>query len=770
MNPEVGKSSSDENYGGYSFEQTESGIYVPKGKQISNEIAKTQKADIDEPQVPSQNEVDLSQYEEVFVVDPEEAAKKYMETGQTSPLVTVRSKTETSTTPTQEANTTTKQEADAIPSQPTVATGTPTLQENEDDLRYRKALNSVQNGDRTLIAEDKRRYEQGEGAATIMEDDEAKRYEQTLQDIEKRNQQPPLTKLEQSLQRDKAEMQQKEATETAEKERKHQEALDRNRELNRNWRPSMSDGILRMEQDANRIIQENQEFEKNFTYVNKENKRVEIPLPIREQMTEMFGSGTQIQDPKTAEKYAVMENDLYNQRYNEKVAELKNRGFDDATIDAYMKIAKYEIKNAIQEDVKTMVTNDFLKKVIDRIEQDPEKYKDFIDPTTGKVKESLSGDIGLILEQKIYTSWMVGEKPSQEGETTPAPTPETTATSTSETTTNQEGQPTEAPRPDTPEERLTRLNSRINELTDKTRNKSLTPEEALELAQLMTERDDLQKTLAEKEDAEAEKRKKKNRWLKIIAGVAGAGIALATPAVSVAALMAITLGGRYIGKGLDKWGEHLRNKARDIQYQIKDGMTPEQIEELEKKQGRNKWWGERLSEISSVLIGGTTGYGIGKALQNIIEIAKAAKGQIPTTAEQPSVDNAGDLGGNINQSSGIGRGESSTDTINNIMEGTVTDNTNWFNEGQQWWDTSKYGWNPVKYGWNSSNVALEGSKYGDLQGSLLQSLSSKVPESVFYKPGAQDLVHRALATLYEQGVGSVNAISDTLAQGLQALP
>jgi len=487
-------------------------------------------------------------------------------------------------------------------------------------------------------------------------------------------------------------------------------------------------------------------------------------------MTEMFGSGTQIQDPKTAEKYAVMENDLYNQRYNEKVAELKNRGFDDATIDAYMKIAKYEIKNAIQEDVKTMVTNDFLKKVIDRIEQDPEKYKDFIDPTTGKVKESLSGDIGLILEQKIYTSWMVGEKPSQEGETTPAPTPETTATSTSETTTNQEGQPTEAPRPDTPEERLTRLNSRINELTDKTRNKSLTPEEALELAQLMTERDDLQKTLAEKEDAEAEKRKKKNRWLKIIAGVAGAGIALATPAVSVAALMAITLGGRYIGKGLDKWGEHLRNKARDIQYQIKDGMTPEQIEELEKKQGRNKWWGERLSEISSVLIGGTTGYGIGKALQNIIEIAKAAKGQIPTTAEQPSVDNAGDLGGNINQSSGIGRGESSTDTINNIMEGTVTDNTNWFNEGQQWWDTSKYGWNPVKYGWNSSNVALEGSKYGDLQGSLLQSLSSKVPESVFYKPGAQDLVHRALATLYEQGVGSVNAISDTLAQGLQALP
>ncbi len=836
-----------------------------------------------------------------------------METGQTSPLVTVRKKQETATgtpqqgadaIPQQETATETSQQvADAIP-QPQTTQETPTSQENEDDIRYRKALNSVQNGDRTRIAEDKKRTEKGDSVTTIMEDDEAKRLEATLQDIEPRNQQPRLTKLEQSLQRDKAERQQreaerqqKEAEETAEKERKHQEALDQNTQRNEGFKPGpasdglrdglrrmeegaaraieerqqlekqiagisnrlrqtdpglshdityaledkdvqaamakviedrnrrhqaelrrhdklnegfkpgpasdgLRDGLRRMEEDAAKAIRENEEFEKNFTYINEANKRVEIPLPIREEMTLMFGDGTQVLDPKTAERFGVMENDLYNQRYNEKVEELRNRGFDDATIDAYMKIAQYEIKTDIQEDVRTMVTNELHQKVIDRIEQDPEKYKDFIDPTTGQVKESLRGDISLILEQKIFSQWMQGEQQNR-GEETPTPeviddttpeviddttpeavddtTPEAVDTPpeevTEETTTTHEDSTSEdtpseeePTRPDTPEERLTRLNNRIDELTNKTRDNTLTPEEAMELAQLIAERDDLQKTLAEKEDAEAEKRKKKNRWIKIIAGVAGAGIALATQPVGIAAFVAITLGGKYIGKGLNKWGEHLRSKARDIQYQIKDGMTPEQIEELEKKQGRNKWWGERLSEISSVLIGGTTGYGIGKALQNIIEIAKAAKGQIPTTAEQPSVDNAGDLGGNINQSSGIGRGESSTDTINNIMEGTVTDNTNWFNEGQQWWDTSKYGWNPVKYGWNSSNVALEGSKYGDLQGSLLQSLSSKVPESVFYKPGAQDLVHRALATLYEQGVGSVNAISDTLAQGLQALP
>ena len=911
MNPESGRSSSDaENFGGYSFEPNKTGIYVPKEKQSSK-----QNPDAEEPQVPSQNEVDLSQYEEVFVVDPEEAAKRYMETGQTSPLVTVRKKQETATgtpqqgadaIPQQETATETSQQvADAIP-QPQTTQETPTSQENEDDIRYRKALNSVQNGDRTRIAEDKKRTEKGDSVTTIMEDDEAKRLEATLQDIEPRNQQPRLTKLEQSLQRDKAERQQreaerqqreaerqqKEAEETAEKERKHQEALDQNTQRNEGFKPGpasdglrdglrrmeegaaraieerqqlekqiagipnrlrqtdpglshdityaledkdvqaamakviedrnrrhqtelrrhdklnegfkpgpasdgLRDGLRRMEEDAAKAIRENEEFEKNFTYINEANKRVEIPLPIREEMALMFGDGTQVLDPKTAERFGVMENDLYNQRYNEKVEELRNRGFDDATIDAYMKIAQYEIKTDIQEDVRTMVTNELHQKVIDRIEQDPEKYKDFIDPTTGQVKESLKGDISLILEQKIFSQWMQGEQQNR-GEETPTPeviddttpevvddttpeavddtTPEAVDTPpeevTEETTTTHEDSTSEdtpseeePTRPDTPEERLTRLNNRIDELTDKTRDNTLTPEEALELAQLIAERDDLQKTLAEEEDAEAEKRKKKNRWLKIIAGVAGAGIALATPAVSAAALIAVTFGGRLIGKGLEKWGENLRRKSSEMQYQLKDGMTPEEIEELEKRQRRNKWWGERLSEISSIIVGGTTGYGLGKALQNIIEIVKATQGQVPTTPEQPPVDNVGDQPAFEGGEPGAGTPE---DLFGDMPKVPETE-TSWLGDAK-FWDTSKFGWDPNKYGWNSSNIALEGSTYGDLQGSLLRSISQKVPESAFYKKGAQDLLQRAFAIIYQNGAGSVEAASNTFVEGIQALP
>ncbi len=904
MNPESGRSSSDaENFEGYSFEPNKTGIYVPKEKQSSK-----QNPDAEEPQVPSQNEVDLSQYEEVFVVDPEEAAKRYMETGQTSPLVTVRKKQETATgTPQQRADAipqqetateTSQQVADAIP-QPQTTQETPTSQENEDDIRYRKALNSVQNGDRTRIAEDKKRTEKGDSVTTIMEDDEAKRLEATLQDIEPRNQQPRLTKLEQSLQRDKAERQQreaerqqKEAEETAEKERKHQEALDQNTQRNEGFKPGpasdglrdglrrmeegaaraieerqqlekqiagipnrlrqtdpglshdityaledkdvqaamakviedrnrrhqtelrrhdklnegfkpgpasdgLRDGLRRMEEDAAKAIRENEEFEKNFTYINEANKRVEIPLPIREEMALMFGDGTQVLDPKTAERFGVMENDLYNQRYNEKVEELRNRGFDDATIDAYMKIAQYEIKTDIQEDVRTMVTNELHQKVIDRIEQDPEKYKDFIDPTTGQVKESLRGDISLILEQKIFSQWMQGEQQNR-GEETPTPevvddttpeviddttpeavddtTPEAVDTPpeevTEETTTTHEDSTSEdtpseeePTRPDTPEERLTRLNNRIDELTDKTRDNTLTPEEALELAQLIAERDDLQKTLAEEEDAEAEKRKKKNRWLKIIAGVAGAGIALATPAVSAAALIAVTFGGRLIGKGLEKWGENLRRKSSEMQYQLKDGMTPEEIEELEKRQRRNKWWGERLSEISSIIVGGTTGYGLGKALQNIIEIVKATQGQVPTTPEQPPVDNVGDQPAFEGGEPGAGTPE---DLFGDMPKVPETE-TSWLGDAK-FWDTSKFGWDPNKYGWNSSNIALEGSTYGDLQGSLLRSISQKVPESAFYKKGAQDLLQRAFAIIYQNGAGSVEAASNTFVEGIQALP
>ena len=936
MNPESGRSSSDaENFGGYSFEPNKTGIYVPKEKQSSK-----QNPDAEEPQVPSQNEVDLSQYEEVFVVDPEEAAKRYMETGQTSPLVTVRKKQETATgTPQQRADAIPQQEtatgtpqqgADAIPQQetatetsqqvadaipqPQTTQETPTSQENEDDIRYRKALNSVQNGDRTRIAEDKKRTEKGDSVTTIMEDDEAKRLEATLQDIEPRNQQPRLTKLEQSLQRDKAERQQreaerqqreaerqqKEAEETAEKERKHQEALDQNTQRNEGFKPGpasdglrdglrrmeegaaraieerqqlekqiagipnrlrqtdpglshdityaledkdvqaamakviedrnrrhqtelrrhdklnegfkpgpasdgLRDGLRRMEEDAAKAIRENEEFEKNFTYINEANKRVEIPLPIREEMALMFGDGTQVLDPKTAERFGVMENDLYNQRYNEKVEELRNRGFDDATIDAYMKIAQYEIKTDIQEDVRTMVTNELHQKVIDRIEQDPEKYKDFIDPTTGQVKESLKGDISLILEQKIFSQWMQGEQQNR-GEETPTPeviddttpevvddttpeavddttpeavddtTPEAVDTPpeevTEETTTTHEDSTSEdtpseeePTRPDTPEERLTRLNNRIDELTDKTRDNTLTPEEALELAQLIAERDDLQKTLAEEEDAEAEKRKKKNRWIKIIAGVAGAGIALATPAVSAAALIAVTFGGRLIGKGLEKWGENLRRKSSEMQYQLKDGMTPEEIEELEKRQRRNKWWGERLSEISSIIVGGTTGYGLGKALQNIIEIVKATQGQVPTTPEQPPVDNVGDQPAFEGGEPGAGTPE---DLFGDMPKVPETE-TSWLGDAK-FWDTSKFGWDPNKYGWNSSNIALEGSTYGDLQGSLLRSISQKVPESAFYKKGAQDLLQRAFAIIYQNGAGSVEAASNTFVEGIQALP
>ena len=113
------------------------------------------------------------------------------------------------------------------------------------------------------------------------------------------------------------------------------------------------------------------------------------------------------------------------------------------------------------------------------------------------------------------------------------------------------------------------------------------------------------------------KRIRKERIIKIVAGVAGAGVALATPAVGVAAVIGVTLGGRLIGKGLAKWGANLRSTSTAMKYESRRGKSIEELQEMDKKQQRREWWGKRLGEASSVFIGGATGYGLGKAVQSL---------------------------------------------------------------------------------------------------------------------------------------------------------
>ena len=175
------------------------------------------------------------------------------------------------------------------------------------------------------------------------------------------------------------------------------------------------------------ILKEKQEEDKKNQYEDEKGNLVNIPNPIKEEMALTFNKDGVVMNAEDAARYGNQENELYDRRIAERRKELKENGFTDAQIDAYMEIAKHDIKLEIQQYVKGTVTRDFRRRVIDRINSNPEKYKEYIDPTTGKVISSISDEnlIGRILSQKVYPKWYQGEldaikKPEQK-ETEPTP-------------------------------------------------------------------------------------------------------------------------------------------------------------------------------------------------------------------------------------------------------------------------------------------------------------------------------------------------------------
>lgn len=178
------------------------------------------------------------------------------------------------------------------------------------------------------------------------------------------------------------------------------------------------------------ILKEKREEDKKNQYVDENGNLVNIPNPIKEEMALTFNKDGVVMNAQDAARYGNQENELYNRRLAEKRKELKELRYTDEEIDSYMNIAKREIKLDIQQYVKGTVTRDFRGRVIDRINSNPEKYKEYIDPTTGKVISSISDEnlMGRILSQKVYPKWHQGEldamkKPEQKE---PEPTPKKT--------------------------------------------------------------------------------------------------------------------------------------------------------------------------------------------------------------------------------------------------------------------------------------------------------------------------------------------------------
>ncbi len=143
----------------------------------------------------------------------------------------------------------------------------------------------------------------------------------------------------------------------------------------------------------------------------------------------------------------------------------------------------------------------------------------------------------------------------------------------------------------------------------------LSDAEKLQFIDLSIERQKLAKEISAEVQESERKRIRKEKIVKIVAGVAGAGIALATPPVSIAAVVAITLGGRFATPLIRKAANSLRNRSEHLKYSDRSTATLEQLNDMDKRQRRNEWWANRLGEVAAVVSGGTAGYGLGKFAQ-----------------------------------------------------------------------------------------------------------------------------------------------------------
>ncbi|MCD4811618.1 hypothetical protein K8R14_03380 [bacterium] len=316
-------------------------------------------------------------------------------------------------------------------------------------------------------------------------------------------------------------------------------------------------------------------------------------------------------------------------------------------------------------------------------------------------------------------------------------------------------QPEEKPIP-TDTQRLVELNQSIEALEAKTAlreyndERTIPDSEKLHYLNLLLERENLQTTLNQKEQESQQKRTRKEKIIKIVAGVTAGGVAIATPPLSIAAVIGITIGGRFAGKNLKHMEERIRTKTKDINLTDRRNMTTEQLEQLNKQIERRKWWSDRLGETSAVLIGGATGYGIGSAIKNIFNMLETTSNIDPTPPERPNLTPETPLT-EVSQPPII---ESPT-TPTNLFEG-------------QWLKASDYGWEPSSLGWQGKDLAMGniGGSHGALQKTFVEALQNLgVDQAMLQGQQAGNVFTQNLWNVVSNGVSpevAARTVFDTL--------
>lgn len=309
----------------------------------------------------------------------------------------------------------------------------------------------------------------------------------------------------------------------------------------------------------------------------------------------------------------------------------------------------------------------------------------------------------------------------------------------------------------TPEQQSTQVNKRLAELEAKANDGTITDEERIEYFQVLNTKRQLDSQIQTTTEQEDSKRKRKEKIIKWVAGVAGFGIGVAVPGVSVAAVIAVSLGGNLVGRGLGKLSERMIAKTRGMKAEDRSNMTMEQLTELDKKIKRNEWWAKRFGEIGAALYGGSIGFGLGQAAQNIFNAVRGPQ-EVGNAGIEQQIKNPA-AGGPSNIDSGV---------IKTPPVGTGVEQSTPLGD---WFDTSRFGWNSQEFGWNGSRLATNqsiGGVGGARQGEFISSLfNNGVTEQMLYGQDAGRAFADGMRAIYT-GTDPVAAASTT-AEAIKAL-
>lgn len=349
------------------------------------------------------------------------------------------------------------------------------------------------------------------------------------------------------------------------------------------------------EKEERRVITE----EERSTYVDKKGQKQQIPLPLKEEMDLVFDKNypAYALDSTLAYEVGVMENNLYDQKLKEREDELLKAGYSTEEIEKKMIEDKYLIKQEVQRFVKGSVTNRFRNKVIKRIQDNPEKYKDFIDPATGEVISDLKDDnlIGYILGQKVYPEWMKEEDPNyhkrEDNILDPIPI-------------------------ETPE--FTELKIKIEQQQTLINNLNNQIEQQNKILLGILER--------EKAKLEAEKEKRINKRIAIVAG-AGALVTglLLGPQVAVTGAIVSGAGG-LVAKGTSLFAEWKINRWTKEMNKTQDPAKKLEIQaRIVKWQNANKW----AKRTASFFLGTGIGFGVSSLFTKVFMGGKGLLNRAP---------------------------------------------------------------------------------------------------------------------------------------------